>query len=162
MSMNRFSVSKCRTILISSLLCSLLSGCQTGSVGSISSKDTVTLGSGGVAPSHDDLQLAKAHFIEGNYGLAEKHFRKTVEINGSNAAGWMGLAASYDNLGRFDLADRAYEQLLKLRGRESRILNNMGYSYYLRGDRQKARLLYNEALQLSPNAPLILANVALL
>ena len=50
----------------------------------------------------------------------------------------MGLAASYDQLGRFDFADRAYDQLLKVAGRRPEIVNNMGYSQLLRGNRKKS------------------------
>ena len=53
----------------------------------------------------------------------------------------MGLAASYDQLGRFDFADRAYDQLLKVAGRKPQIVNNMGYSQLLRGNKKKAREL---------------------
>ena len=53
----------------------------------------------------------KTQFREANYGLAEKHFRKAVELRADNSEAWMGLAASYDQLGRFDFADRAYDQL---------------------------------------------------
>ncbi|MEZ5801764.1 MAG: hypothetical protein R3D29_16475 [Nitratireductor sp.] len=51
-----------------------------------------------------------------------------------NVAAWVGLAASYDQLGRFDNSDRAHDQLAKLKGDDPRILNNRGYSYLLRGD----------------------------
>ena len=57
----------------------------------------------------------------------------------------MGLAASYDQLGRFDFADRAYDQLLKVAGRRPEIVNNMGYSQLLRGNKKKASQLLNEA-----------------
>jgi hypothetical protein len=45
---------------------------------------------------------------------------------------WIGLAASYDRLRRFELADRAYEQAIKIGGATGEILNNRGYSYMLR------------------------------
>ena len=64
--------------------------------------------------SRADLEAGKSQFRDANYGLAEKHFRKAVELRASNAEAWMGLAASYDQLGRFDFADRAYDQLVKL------------------------------------------------
>ena len=51
----------------------------------------------------------------------------------------MGLAASYDELGRFDFADRAYEALFKVAGRKPQIVSNYGYSHLLRGDKKKAK-----------------------
>ena len=88
--------------------------------------------------SEADLDAGKAQFREANYGLAEKHFRKAVELRADNSEAWMGLAASYDQLGRFDFADRAYDQLLKVAGRQPQIVNNMGYSQLLRGNKKKA------------------------
>lgn len=61
----------------------------------------------------DRLALGKRQFREGNYGLAEANFRRVVEEENvpaqRKAEAWVGLAASYDRLKRFDLADRAYD-----------------------------------------------------
>src|SRR5262245_3020411 len=55
----------------------------------------------------DDLAIAKRHFAATNYGLAEQHFRRAVEKptgpKSRDAEAWLGLAASYDNLRRFEL-----------------------------------------------------------
>jgi Flp pilus assembly protein TadD len=87
----------------------------------------------------DDLSLGKRQYKEQNYGLAEKHFRKAVEAQPRSAEAWIGLAASYDRLRRFDLADRAYEQAINLLGPTPEILNNQGFSYMLLGDYKLAR-----------------------
>ena len=121
-----------------------------------------SLMAGGVDPSSIDLQNGKHQFVEGNYGLAEKYFRQTVLTNANSAEGWFGLAATYDRLRRFDLADKAYSEVLRLHGRQARVLNNMGYSQYLRGNYKEARSLYNEALHLTPNDAVIHANMALM
>src|SRR5262245_51333700 len=65
---------------------------------------------------NDDVSLGKRHYKEQNYGLAEKHFRKAVELQPRTAEAWVGLAASYDRLRRFDLADRAYTQAINILG----------------------------------------------
>ena len=109
-----------------------------------------------------DLEEGKAQFREANFGLAEQHFRKAVELKSDNAEAWMGLAASYDELGRFDFADRAYDQLLKVAGRRPRIINNMGYSQLLRGNKKKARILLMEAEHDLPGDKLVEANITLL
>ena len=57
---------------------------------------------------NDELNLGKKHYRANNFGLAEKHFRLAVEKHPRDAEAWLGLAASYDRLRRFDLADRAY------------------------------------------------------
>ena len=75
---------------------------------------------------------------------------------------WIGLAASYDRLGRFDLADHAYAAAVNLDGKTASILNNEGYSYMLRGDLTKASAMLDAALKLEPNNPTTINNRKLL
>lgn len=110
----------------------------------------------------DDLKLGKKHYREKNFGLAERYFRRSVEANPRNAEGWMGLAASYDRLRRFDLADRAYGQALRIIGPVPELLNNQGYSYILRGDYKKARVKLMAAKAKDPNNRYIQSNIDLL
>jgi Flp pilus assembly protein TadD len=65
----------------------------------------------------DDLSLGKRHYREQNYGLAEQHFRRAVEKLPRDGEAWLGLAASYDRLRRYELADRAYRETLSIYGR---------------------------------------------
>jgi Tfp pilus assembly protein PilF len=111
---------------------------------------------------NDDLSLGRMNFRQGNYGLAERYFRRAVESGPRDAEAWLGLAASYDRLKRFDLADRAYRQLYAMLGRSPEILNNQGYSYMLRGDFAHARDILVEAQAKDPNNPYIANNIALL
>lgn len=85
-----------------------------------------------------------------------------MELKADNAEAWMGLAASYDELGRFDFADRAYAQLLRVAGRKPQIVNNMGYSQLLRGNKKKARALLLEAKAGLADQTVVNANLALL
>lgn len=142
------------------LLCAtaMLSGCKTSMIDALETTSVSQRGD----PGAEDLAAGKAHFREANFGLAEQHFRKAVELNADNAEAWMGLAASYDQLRRFDFADRAYDQLLKVAGRRPQIVNNMGYSQYLRGNNKKARKLYLEAKRGMADTTLVDANLALL
>src|SRR5262249_36446342 len=103
----------------------------------------------------DDLSLAKKFFRQGGFGLAERHYRKAVELHPRDAEAWLGLAACYDRLRRFDLADRAYRHLIKLVGQTPEILNNQGYSYMLRGDYRRARATLLAARAKDPNSPFI-------
>jgi tetratricopeptide (TPR) repeat protein len=88
---------------------------------------------------NDDLSLAKQHFRQENFGLAEHYFRRAVETHPKDAEAWLGLAAAYDRLRRFELADRAYAQAIAIVGPTAEILNNQGYSYILRSDYRRAR-----------------------
>jgi len=110
----------------------------------------------------DDIRLGKKHYRAQNYGLAERHFRRAVEAAPQNLEAWMGLAASYDKLRRFDLADRAYAQAIAIRGATPELLNNQGYSYILRGDYKNARIKLAEAKAKAPDSEYIQNNIDLL
>jgi Flp pilus assembly protein TadD len=110
----------------------------------------------------DDLSLGKKHYREQNYGLAERHFRRVVEAQPRTAEAWIGLAASYDRLRRFDLADRAYAQATALVGPTPEILNNEGFSFMLRGDYKTARKKLVAAKAKDPDSKFIQNNIDLL
>jgi Flp pilus assembly protein TadD len=111
---------------------------------------------------NDDLSLGKKHYRAANYGLAEGHFRRAVESHPRDAEAWLGLAASYDRLRRFDLADRAYKETIAIIGETPEVLNNKGYSYILRGDYPRARGILLAAQAKDPNSPYIRNNLELL
>jgi tetratricopeptide (TPR) repeat protein len=111
---------------------------------------------------NDDLQLAKRYFRSNNFGAAEKSFRTTVQKHPNDAEAWVGLAACYDRLHRFDLADRAYAQAIRLIGPTVEILNDQGFSYMLRGDYVRAQKKLREAQAKDPANPYVQANLQLL
>lgn len=111
---------------------------------------------------YDDLNLGKKYFRTANFGLAEKHFRRAVELHPRDADAWVGLAASYDRLKRFDLADRAYSQAANIIGETPEIMNNRGFSYILRGDYVRARRTLEVARSRAPDNPYIQNNLVLL
>ncbi len=111
---------------------------------------------------NDDISLGKENFRQGNYGLAERYFRKAVESGPKDAEAWLGLAAAYDRLRRFDLADRAYAEVIRIAGPTPEILNNQGYSYMLRGEFKRAREILDAAHAKDPDNPYISNNLALL
>jgi tetratricopeptide (TPR) repeat protein len=135
--------------------------------------DPVTTGSVGPDPAaadpgllgsdpSDDLNLGKKQYRAGNFGSAERHFRRAVELHPRDAEAWVGLAAAYDRLRRFDLADRAYTQAVAIVGPTPEILNNRGYSYMLRGDYPRARTTLLAAAAKDPKNPYIKNNLDLL
>jgi Tfp pilus assembly protein PilF len=113
-------------------------------------------------PSDQPVRLGVQRFYEGNFGLAQHYFQDAVEKSPNDVTAWIGLAASYDRLGRFDLADRAYAAAAKLEGETPRLLNNQGYSYMLRGDLKAAQAKFQRALRLDPNNETTLNNIKLL
>jgi len=135
-----------------------LSGCQ------YSSSDTkADLNNNPAALQLEEGMVgAKYHFKAGNYGLAERNYRLAVENDPANAEAWLGLGATYDQLGRYDLADRSYKQVLKLAGPVPQLMNNMGYSYMLRGKSKKAKSYFTKAYKGLPDNETVVGNKALL
>jgi Flp pilus assembly protein TadD len=113
-------------------------------------------------PSDESRKLGLEHFNRGDYGTAERYFRDAVEKAPRDSTAWVGLAASYDRIGRFDLADRAYKSAIKLVGETSEILNNLGYSYMLRSQYATARRYMRKAYASDPSDPTIANNLRLL
>jgi Flp pilus assembly protein TadD len=111
---------------------------------------------------NDALSLGKKQYHGNNFGLAEKYFRQAVETHPRDAEAWLGLAASYDRLRRFDLADRAYGQAIGIVGPTTEILNNQGYSYMLRGDYKRAREKLAAAQRQDPGNKYVQNNLQLL
>ena len=108
------------------------------------------------------LLKAKDNFRNGEYGLAERYYRRAVEDRYQNVEAWIGLAATYDHLKRFDEADRAYKIVTKLAGNTPSVLNNLGYHYMLKGDYAAAENTLRAAQEQDPGNPHIQSNLNLL
>ena len=111
---------------------------------------------------NDDLSLGKKQYRAGNYGVAEGYYRHAAELHPRDAEAWLGLGACYDQLRRFDLADRAYREAIRVVGPTVAILNNQGYSYMLRGDYKRARATLLAAHHKDPTNPYVENNLQLL
>jgi Flp pilus assembly protein TadD len=177
-------------VLLATVACLLwLNGCETSTrlgdmfqsntgatQGAASQDDPATTGSVRLTPRdatpaaaakassdpNNDVGLGKKHFRAGDFKLAERHFRRAVELHPRDLESWIGLAASYDRQRRFDLADRAYDQATKIAGPTAEILNNRGYSYMLRGGARRARETLLEAQARDPGNTYIKNNLELL
>lgn len=106
--------------------------------------------------------IGRRDLAAGNSGKAERSFREAVEKNDQDVTSWVGLAAAYDNLRRFDLADRAYANAIRLDGETLTIINNLGFSYLLRGDRWRALQQFKRAQLLDPGNAIVSNNILLL
>lgn len=151
-----------REILVFGLLASFAGGCQLTTDPVATTATVQDPLDAKYFASDEPLKLGMEHFGRGHYGIAERYFRDAVEKSPKDVTGWMGLAASYDRLRRFDLADQAYAQALKLRGPTVDILNNQGYSMMLRGNLKEARRKFLRAHELEPGNPTVANNLELL
>jgi hypothetical protein len=121
-------------------------------------------------PAGDRLQEGKAHFEQGNYGLAVAAYRASLRDNSGSVRALNGLAASYDRLGRLDLARRYYQRALEISPHSAQTLNNMGYSLILEAQQNKgdavltaqARNYFQQASQSDGRHPSIAGNLAML
>lgn len=156
------------SMVVLAAVCLTLAGCNapawqglmTGGEGVGSAGNGLANPRGVTGPGSNELEAAKEHYRDRNFGLAEQKFRGIVEKDAGNAEAWLGLAASYDQLRRFDLADRAYAQVAKLAGESAVLHNNRGYSYFLRGERVRARAEFAKAQRLEPSNDYIRNNLA--
>jgi Flp pilus assembly protein TadD len=113
-------------------------------------------------PDNQVLQVAQAKFAEGSFGLAARYYERAVEVAPNNGEAWLGLAASYDRVRRFDLSDRAYREAGRYLGKRAEYYNDLGYSYLLRGEPAKAHGQFLKAHELDPSNPTINNNLQML
>jgi Flp pilus assembly protein TadD len=149
-------------IILVAALGLLVAGCQPSAENRLLLESGMTMEDAKFYPSDEYIRMAKVNFRNGDYGLAERNYRKAVEVTPKDAEAWLGLAASYDRLRRFDLADKAFERVLQLGYNNAAVLNNAGYSQLLRGDLKSARRFLLKAYELEPENPYIVNNIALL
>lgn len=113
-------------------------------------------------PDDKVLEAAKTQFREGNYGHAQHYYNRAVSVAPNDAEAWLGLAASYDRIRRFDRADAAYREAAKYIGHRPEFYNNLGYSHLLRGNLVKARQYFLKAYEIDPANPTVANNLELL
>ena len=102
------------------------------------------------ASTADEASLAKGRmlFARGEFALAADAFQKAARYDPKSADAYNGLAASYDQLGRYDLSRRYYELALAQSPEDGRVLRNFARSMLHQGDQLAARKLIAEAAAL--------------
>jgi len=108
------------------------------------------------------LSEARAHFSNNDFGYSAALYKRVVELTPKDPEGYVGLAASYDRLNRFDLSDRVYASLYQLIGGTAQYYNNVGYSYMLRGNVTAALTNFRKAQRLDPNNIVVANNIQML
>ena len=108
------------------------------------------------------LKEARAHFRNDDFGYSATLYKRAVDLSPKDPEGYVGLGASYDRLGRFDLSDRVYETLYAMTGPTAQYYNNIGYSYMLRGNLTAALTNFRKASKLAPDNVVIANNLQIL
>ncbi|MCK7614499.1 tetratricopeptide repeat protein [Roseibium sediminicola] len=144
-----------------------LSGCQSGSLADLSTygdKSFTNDDLSNVAYYRDDelLKQGQVQFKAKNYGKAYSIYKKAVEVYPKDPVAWIGYAASADMVGRFDSADQGYRVLAGMIPGRPEYLNNVGYSYLLRGNLMAARRYFLKAYEIDPKNPTTVNNLQLL
>ena len=156
---------KASVLMFAAGVMATLAGCapQDGELSQSFSQSFSGLTTGTTLPHATRMvQEAQLQFSEGHYGLAVDAYSKTVESDPLNPEAWLGLAAAYDQVGRFDQADKAYARVQKLIGPTPSVLNNLGYSYLLRGNLDRSRSTLTAAYRSDPGNPYIVNNIDIL
>lgn len=108
------------------------------------------------------LREARGHFRNNDFGHSAALYKRAVELNPKNAEAYVGLSASYDRLGHFDLSDRVYASLYGITGGTAQYYNNVGYSYMLRGNVAAALTNFKKARALDPENIVVANNIQIL
>ena len=144
-----------------------LAGCSTGNLGGSSAfgsneLQVAELSNIGSYTADTALAEARGHFRNNNFGYSAAFYKRVVELSPKEPEGYIGLSASYDRLGRFDLSDRVYASLYALAGGTAQYYNNVGYSQMLRGNLAGAVKNFRSAESLDPGNAVVANNLQLL
>ncbi len=153
---NRCGVALAAMLLSSCSLPALFTAEKPADRGVVSASGEATRGV--TSPMYEK---GKAHFNAGQFGLAVNEFQAARAETPSSVEILNGLAATYDRLGRFDLADRYYKEAVALDPKNAQTLNNIAYSLILRGDPKHAIPLLDLAKGETPTEPVVDANLQL-
>ena len=101
------------------------------------------------ADAQDPYALGKKQFADGLYGMALKSFRVALAKEPRSLDHLNAVAATYDKLGRFDLAERYYARALGVDPDSVQTLNNIGYSFLIQKDYVSARYYLEQAARIA-------------
>ena len=145
----------------------LLSGCTTASLTGSSAfggkrLEVADISDKGSYTAAGALTEAQGHFRNNSFGYSAAFYKRVVELSPKDPKGYVGLGASYDMLGRFELADRVYKAMHKLTGGTAQYYNNVGYSQMLRGNLNAAYGNFKKAQAIDPDSVVTANNLQLL
>lgn len=151
-------------VLAAALVALPLTGCSSAGLSAFGSNKLAVaeISNIGTYTTDGALTEARGHFRNSNYGYSAAFYKRAVELSPKDAEGYVGLSASYDRLGRFDLSDRVYASLYQMSGGTAQYYNNVGYSYMLRGNLTEALKNFRKAEKLAPDSVVVANNIQIL
>lgn len=151
-------------LLVVAMVALPLAGCSSAGLSSFGSNKLAVAEISNIESYTADSALteARAQFRNSNYGYSAAYYKRAVELSPNDAEGYVGLSASYDRLGRFDLSDRVYASLYQMSGATAQYHNNVGYSYMLRGNLTEALKNFRKAQKLDPDNVVVANNIQIL
>jgi len=143
-----------------------LAGCSTANFGlstfGAAQPEVAEVADIGSYTADTALSEARGHFRNNDFGYSAALYKRVVELSPKDAEGYVGLAASYDRLGRFDLSDRVYASPYAPSGGTAQDYNNVCYSYMLRGNLTAALANFQKARRLDPENVVVANNLQIL
>lgn len=106
-------------------------------------------------------ELGDNAFHAGDFPVAVRYFQSAVEQAPQDVNAWLGLGASADRAGQFEISSAAYARLLELSGPSVEYYNNRGFSFVLQGRLFDARAAFRAGLQLAPDNKTLQNNLKL-
>jgi tetratricopeptide (TPR) repeat protein len=94
--------------------------------------------------------LGNAYLDNANASMAEKSYRRAIQLGLDNADTHFGLGVSLDKGKKQEEAIKEYEKAITLNPRMSAAYNNLGAVYEAKGNIDQAKVEYKKALELDP------------
>jgi Flp pilus assembly protein TadD len=110
--------------------------------------------------THEDLGLL--YVSSGQTEQAKFHLTRVTELDSTRWRAWNALGVIADVETRYADAVGYYKAALEHHPESPTLMNNIGYSYYLAGNLQKATNWFDAAIQAQPGFELALRNLGLL
>lgn len=147
--MNRISIGAlARALVLTAMLAPMLAAC-----GGRFAHDAPPVAERGTSAVHRHVLDGTWHFENDRIGLALAEFRSALRHDPQSVRALNGVAASYDRLNRFDLAEHYYQLALAVEPESAQTLNNLAYSHMLRGDEAAADRYLAAARTAADTAP---------